>query len=164
MVSSDILSHASLVGSFCQVGSVITFLRQLFWKINILVFQASALIAYLPLILLSDVAVLAHALLCEWTVPTSVPLPEPVSPCLFHLMPFFLDCYILVVQASTPSVCLALYSPFWSTRVLAHILLREWQVLTSFPMSYFCMQRPSKMVFLICCLCEFSFWCYVDFW
>ncbi len=127
------LSQAASVQAswFCHY-----FFTSIVLKYSILVFQASALMAYLALILLSDLLVLAHILLHEWSVLTSVPLSELVGPCsVLPYVSYFLECYILVFQAFAPSVCLAVYS-FWSTRVLAHILLHEGSVLTSFPMWY----------------------------
>lgn len=120
-------------------------------------FPASAVIAYLPLILLSDVAVLAHTLLCEWTVPTSVFLPEPVSPCLFDLMSFIWN---VTSWCSRHPLHLSVRPCILHFDLLAPSLTffcENWQVLTSFPMLYFCMQRPSKMVFLFAAYVRFLF-------
>ena len=60
-------------------GSAHYFFTSVVLKYSILVFQASALMVYLTLTLLSDLLVLAHIILHEWSVLTSVPLSEPVG-------------------------------------------------------------------------------------
>ena len=143
-------------------------LLSLLCYVKILVIEAFALSVSLALFSpFWSILFLAHLLLDEWSVLTSFPmrhLPQAASVqdnwsllmsslCQFSFGMLHKN---LVFQAPVPSVWLF---PLWSTGVLAHILLHEWPVLTSF------LQAASLQDgFFMCFLCQISLLCYVKFW
>ena len=100
--------------------------------------------------------------LSKWHLPQAASVEVSWSLLTSFLRRLFFGVFhsTLVFHASAPSVSLALYS---LSGVLAHILSQQWPVLPFFPMSFFCRQRPPKMVFAFVSYVRYPFLRYVKF-
>ena len=183
MVSSDIFSYVASV--LCSLRFASSVLRC--WSCfttpvrgpRTLQVTRSNLCPFGPLLCFRSALVLVQIQILlyknKWSVLTSLPMQHLLKAASVQASSSLLNsslCQssfvvlhrILVVQAFALSVCLALHTPFWSTLVLAHILLHEWSVLTSFPMRHL-PQPLSKLVGPCSFLpyVKFSLECYIKF-